>query len=150
MCALPPTHSQRNDVPPVKASAAPLGCSPRSHPFPVMLVPDLVQHDDVEWLGHSPVWSWSRGFVAAGTEVAELLPAIWATSASMLSCSVEWVGLEHWAGRLTVANSGSTAQAHADNDHYCLNQITSQSCLSVAIQMSRPAGPGLIQSYGEE
>ena len=135
---------------PVKASAAPLGCSPRSHPFPVLLVPDLVQHDDVEWLGHSPVWSWSQGFVAAGTEVAELLPVIWAASASMLSCSVEWVELEHWAGRLTVANSSSTAQAHADNDHYYLNQITSQSCPSVATQISGPAGPGLIQSYGEE
>ena len=71
----------------------------------------------------------SRGFVAAGTEVAELLPAIWAVSASMLSCSVAWVGLEHCAGRLTVASSGSTAQAHAASDHYCLSQITSQTCL---------------------
>lgn len=82
--------------------------------------------------------------------MAELLPAVWAASTSMLSCSVEWVELEHWAGRLTVANSGSTAQAHADNDHYCLNQISSQTCLCVAIQISGPAGPGLIQSYGEE
>ena len=73
--------------------------------FSVVFVPDLVQGCGVEEAGVA-----DQVIVAAGTEVAALLPETWAASVAVssqdpsaselaLSCSVEWaeLGPSHWA-----------------------------------------------------